>query len=134
MPPELVRPYVRVIPIAYIPPAAPRRSTVPPRPVPAVYRPRHHADFIAPPPRPPRRRPARRRGPALAWGALLVALATTVVSLRPGEERQSLAPVPAAESARLQTAVVPAPSADAVVQHQRRPATHPDAASRPPHA
>ncbi|MFI5915883.1 hypothetical protein [Dactylosporangium sp. NPDC051541] len=106
MPPALVRPYVRVIPIAHIKPAPARRSTVPPRAAPPVYRPRHDAARLFPPPPPPRPRP-RRRTPALAWGALLVTLATTAITLRP-TAAPTVASATAAESGQLQTAMVPA--------------------------
>jgi hypothetical protein len=130
MPPVLVRPYVRVIPITHIAPAYPRQSPIAPRPVPPEYRPRHlsHPGVTAEPkpqPKTPpsRRRPTRgrRRTPALAWGALLVALATTSgLALRAGAA-QTPDPVPASEAnqeqpvigeGQLQTAiVVPAPAA-----------------------
>jgi hypothetical protein len=125
MPPVLVRPYVRVIPITHIAPAYPRRSPIAPRPVPPDYRPRHlsSAAGVTAEPKPSsktppsRRRPTRgrRRTPALAWGALLVALASTSgLALRAGAA-QSAGPVPAAESkqeqpvageGQLQTAIV----------------------------
>ncbi|MGI5238962.1 hypothetical protein [Dactylosporangium sp. CA-139066] len=151
MPPVLVRPYVRVIPITHVAPAYPRRSPIAPRPVPSEYRPRHLAPAevmaeskpqrktqpkIQPQSKTPpsRRRPTRgrRRTPALAWGALLVALATSGgLALRAGAEQQGVGQVPAAESrqqpaageGRLQMAVVVPASA-------RLARSHPDGPSR----
>ncbi|GAA3304741.1 hypothetical protein Dvina_14625 [Dactylosporangium vinaceum] len=109
MPPALVRPYVRVIPIAHIKPAAPRRSAVAPRPAPPVYRPRHEGTAAVGHRRSAghRRPAARRRGPALVWGALLVALATSVITLRP-TAAQTVAGTTGSDAGRLQTALVPA--------------------------
>nr|BFE61408.1 hypothetical protein GCM10020063_059340 [Dactylosporangium thailandense] len=109
MPPALVRPYVRVIPIAYIPPAPPRRSTIPPRPAQPVYHPRHVSPVnLNPPQQPPRRRHARRRrAPALAWGALLITITGGAIALKGGDDLMTQAQ--AAESSRLETALVPAP-------------------------
>jgi hypothetical protein len=94
--------------------------------------------FASPSDGPRRARPRRksRRGPALAWGALLITLAATAITLRSGEQ-QSLAQARAAESAaesvadsaRLQTAAVPAPAADPNVADQPAP-HHPDAPAR----
>jgi hypothetical protein len=124
----LVRPYVRVIPITTIAPAYPRRSPVPPRPAPPEYRPRHYS----PPPehrRPPK--PRRRRSyPALAWGALLLTLAATGLTVRAGE-RGDEGRLTAAEPGRPQIALVPAPAAGPASPAQDSPARRrPDAPTR----
>ncbi|WP_433060223.1 hypothetical protein [Dactylosporangium sp. CS-033363] len=139
MPPALVRPYVRVIPIAHIPPAPSRRSTVPIRTTPPAYRARHDVQPPAQPTaQPPQGRPRhtrrRRRGPALAWGALLVTLATTAITLRPGEEPLLSAAAPAADSAHLEIAMVPAPVTQAVLAAstvRRRPDAAPTPVAAP---
>ncbi|GAA4263102.1 hypothetical protein GCM10022255_104610 [Dactylosporangium darangshiense] len=122
MPPVLVRPYVRVIPITHVAPAYPRRSPITPRPVAPEYRPRHLSPAVTakaepkvimpsknPPKKTPpsRRRPTRgrRRTPTLAWGALLLALTTAGVTLRVADADQGVAPVPASESGEQQPAV-----------------------------
>ncbi|WP_433219103.1 hypothetical protein ACQP00_14290 [Dactylosporangium sp. CS-047395] len=59
----------------------------------------------------------------------MVTLATTAITLRPGEEPQLSAAAPTADSAHLEIAMVPAPVNDAVlaVSTTRR---RPDAANR----
>ncbi|MEU7874563.1 hypothetical protein [Dactylosporangium sp. NPDC049140] len=129
MPPELVRPYVRVIPIAHIPPAPPRRSTVAPRPVPPMYRPRHDVVTRSVPSNPPQRSSRRRtsrRAPALAWGALLITLATASVALRPDVSEPT---AQAAEFGHLETALLPAPHAEGIAQRTSTP-PRPDAPTR----
>ncbi|MER7004207.1 hypothetical protein ABT297_14355 [Dactylosporangium sp. NPDC000555] len=158
MPPALVRPYVRAIPITHVAPAHQGRSFVPPpRTAPPDYRPRHSTAGIpvvpapaqpVPPTRPagvvravvakhpgtPRRpghsarasRPRQRRTPALAWGALLIALAATGMSMRPGELREGN--LTAAEPGRPQMVLVPAPAAAPAVPPRDHRAKHlPDA-------
>lgn len=144
MPAQLVRPYVRVIPIQQIPPAAyPRRSTVPPVPprsVPQTYRAKHAVVVVADVRPPTRRRTRRRRHyPALAWGALLVTLTATALSLRPGEQPVVTGQLVAAQTGRLQVALVPAPAgpeqdparAAQARLAQRRAALRADAPVRP---
>ncbi|MFG2045270.1 hypothetical protein [Dactylosporangium sp. NPDC048998] len=192
MPPVLVRPYVRAIPITHVAPAHQGRSFVPPpRTAPPDYRPRHSTagDPVAPAPAQPARptrpagaaravvavrpvrpgrpagpahavatvradgparpagarhlaqparsgrsahavRPKRRRTPALAWGALLITLAATGLSMRAGELGEGT--LTAAEAGRLQMAIVPAPTAAPAVPSRDREAKRlPDAPVRP---
>ncbi|MEV8512239.1 hypothetical protein [Dactylosporangium sp. NPDC051484] len=159
MPPALVRPYVRAIPVTHVAPAHQGRSFVPPpRTAPPDYRPRHSTagDPVAPAPAQPAPstrpagaaravvagrpgnpghsarsvRPKRRRAPALAWGALLVTLAATGMSMRPGELREGN--LTAAEPGRPQMVVVPAPAAAPAVPPRDQRAKHlPDAPVRP---
>lgn len=127
MPPVLVRPYVRALPITHVAPAYPRNAPVVPRPAPPVYRPRHSYVTVVPEvtgpgrtassvrvplarrvPAAGRSRPARRRYPALAWGALLLTLTATGLALRPGDDPAGQVPTPAAQTGSLQIAVIPA--------------------------
>ncbi|WP_433086528.1 hypothetical protein ACQP1P_13470 [Dactylosporangium sp. CA-052675] len=79
---------------------------MPPRPAQPTYHPRHIN--LNPPQQPPRRRHARRRrAPALAWGALLITLTGGAIALKGGDDLMTQAQ--AAESSRLETALVPAP-------------------------
>ncbi|GAA2371844.1 hypothetical protein [Dactylosporangium salmoneum] len=136
MPAALVRPYVRVIPITHVAPAYPRSSPIPARPAPVEYRPRHSTPVTSAPvvPRPRPRPRRRRRYPTLAWGALLVTLATSGVALRPEPVAQLSGHVTSTEIGRRETAVVPADANQAgLAPADEAPADQAPADQVPPH-